>query len=125
MSHPIVHIEFWNNNPDAAAKFYSELFGWKIDRSPMPGDMPGEYVQFSSGEGSVAGAFPEADGEFSQPGEVLVYVGTDDIPGTLKRVEELGGSTVAPEMEIPGIGWFAVFTDTAGNRLALYKAMQP
>ena len=124
MSHPIVHIEFWNKDPDAAAKFYSELFGWTIDRSPMPGDFPGEYVQFSSGEGSLSGAFPQADGDITQPGEVLVYVGADDIPGTLKRVEELGGTVVSPEQEIPGIGWFGIFTDTAGNRVALYKSIQ-
>lgn len=29
--HPIVHIEFSAKDLDASAKFYQELFGWKID----------------------------------------------------------------------------------------------
>ena len=30
-----------------------------------------------------------------------------------------------PKMEIPGTGWFAFFEDPSGNKLALYKTMNP
>ena len=29
--HPIVHIEIASSDPKAAGKFYSDLFGWKIE----------------------------------------------------------------------------------------------
>ena len=51
---------------------------------------------------------------------MLVYVGTDDIEASLAKAESLGGSTIVPKTEIPGQGWFAVFTDPTGNRMALY-----
>ena len=121
-NHPIVHIEFWNSDPEATAKFYSDLFGWEIERSPMPGDVGGEYHQGLTG-GATGVAYPQADGQMYNPGEVLVYVHSDDIAATLAKVESLGGTVVVPNSEIPGVGWFGIFTDPAGNRLALFKGL--
>jgi len=53
---------------------------------------------------------------------LLLYIGTDDIDASLAKVEAHGGKTVLPKTEIPGIGWFAIFTDQTGNRLALFTA---
>lgn len=119
MAHPIVHVEFATKNPTATAEFLKQLFGWSVHTSPMPG---GEYVMFDTHAG-LGGGLPEADGQMYHPGEALVYVGTNDIPGTLAKVEALGGSVVMPEMEIPGNGWFAIFMDASGARFALYKGM--
>ena len=54
-------------------------------------------------------------------GEVLIYVSTDDIDATLARIESLGGKTIQPKTEIPGVGWFARFADPSGNTIALFK----
>ena len=121
-NHPIVHIELWNSDPEATAKFYSELFGWEIDRSPMPEEAGGEYLQGLTG-GDAGVAYPQADGQMANPGDVLVYVQSDDIAATLAKVESLGGTVVVPESEIPGTGWFGIFVDPAGNRLALFKSL--
>ncbi|MBA3318363.1 MAG: VOC family protein, partial [Gemmatimonadales bacterium] len=32
MDHTIVHFEIPADDPERAAKFYRELFGWQIDR---------------------------------------------------------------------------------------------
>jgi predicted enzyme related to lactoylglutathione lyase len=32
---------------------------------------------------------------------------------------------VVPKTEIPGIGWFGVFTDPTGNKVGLYTAQSP
>lgn len=52
-----------------------------------------------------------------------MYVHSDDIAATLAKVESLGGTVVVPESEIPGIGWFGIFMDPAGNLLALFKGL--
>ena len=39
------------------------------------------------------------------------------------KVESLGGEVVAPRTEIPQAGWFGVFKDPTGNRVALYTSM--
>jgi predicted enzyme related to lactoylglutathione lyase len=115
-SHPIVHVEFPATNIDATAAFYAELFGWKVEHHPEM-----DYATFAA-EGGPGGGFPRADGERLNPGDVLVYVGTDDIEASLARAESLGGSTVVPKTEIPHIGWFAVFSDPTGNRVALFTS---
>jgi predicted enzyme related to lactoylglutathione lyase len=116
MSHPIVHVEIPAADQEASGKFYSDLFGWKYQAIPEF-----DYAMFEA-EGGPGGGFPKIDGENVTAGGVLVYVGTDDIEASLSRAESLGGSTIVPKTEIPGQGWFAVFSDPAGNRLALYTS---
>jgi predicted enzyme related to lactoylglutathione lyase len=114
-SHPIVHIEFPAANSAAAGSFYAELFGWRVRQRPELGG----YAYFEA-DGGLGGGFPQVDGQMVTPGNVLVYVGTDDIEATLARAEQLGGSRVVPKTKIPPLGWFAVFADPTGNRVALF-----
>lgn len=114
MANQIVHVEFPAADAEAAGQFYAELFGWKTQSVPEM-----SYVLFHA-DGGPGGGFPTVDGEMVQPGGVLVYVDTDDIEASLARAEALGGTTLVPRTEIPGIGWFAIFTDPTGNRVALY-----
>jgi predicted enzyme related to lactoylglutathione lyase len=114
--HSIVHIELSAADPKAAGKFYKDLFGWKIDA-----DEKLQYVQFTPDD-APGGGFNQV-GENTKAGEVLVYVSTDDIEASLKTAEKLGGKSLMPKTEIPGIGWFAFFSDPTGNKLGLYTAM--
>src|SRR5436305_615621 len=50
-------------------------------------------------------------------GQMLIYVSTADIDATLAQAEALGAKTLTPKTEVPH-GWFAVFADPAGNRIA-------
>ena len=114
--HPIVHVEFSSNNREESGKFFSELFGWNVQQIP---DM--NYATYDTGEGVGGGLNPISD-EYPA-GTVAVYVGTDDIEATLARVEELGGKTMVPKMEIPGVGWVAFFSDPTGNMIGLWTDM--
>jgi predicted enzyme related to lactoylglutathione lyase len=120
-NHPIVHIEIPAKDPAAAGKFYGELFGWKIETDPTY-----NYTQFQA-EGGPGGAFVEVGQEVShvqyKPDSLLVYVSTDDIDAALAKVESLGGKTLLPKTEIPQVGWWGVFTDPTGNRVALFKGL--
>jgi uncharacterized protein len=115
-THSIVHIEFSTQDREASGKFYSDLFGWEIEQSPEM-----NYATFATGEG-VGGGFNPITDRYPA-GTVAVYVGTDDIPGTLARAQSLGAKIVAHEAEIPGMGWFALFQDPSGNMVGLFKAM--
>ncbi len=117
--HPIVHVEIAAVNPKASSQFYADVFGWEINSS-MP-----DYPMFQAG-GGPAGAFTQitygSDPGFYPrlPGQVLIYVQTDDIDASLADVEAHGGKTVLPRSEIQGIGWWGVFADPAGNQIALF-----
>jgi hypothetical protein len=116
MSRPFAHIEIPVKNPQQDSKFYEELFGWKMQHVPPPMD----YTMFETG--NVGGGFPKFD-ESYQAGSVVVYIQSEDIDADLKRIEEKGGKTVMPCMEVKGWGWLAMFTDPSGNRLALWKSV--
>lgn len=114
-ANPIVHLELVAGNPEATGKFYADLFGWQLSVEESS-----NYHMFSA-EPGPGGAFVEEGGPTqNRPGEVIVYVATDDIEGTLRRVEELGGKTSTPKTEIPQMGWFAIFADPDGRRFGLY-----
>ena len=114
--HPIVHIEFSASDREAAGQFYSDLFGWKVTQMPEM-----NYASFESQEGFGGGLNPVS--ENYPAGTVTVYVGTDDIEATLTKAESLGGASVVPKSEIPGIGWFGMFTDPTGNLIGLFTSL--
>jgi predicted enzyme related to lactoylglutathione lyase len=113
-NHPIAHIEIPVMNPNEAGTFYHDVFGWKIETN-----LAHNYVTFEA-EGGLRGGFAgPAEPTYKQE-SLLVYLATDDIDATLATIEAHGGKTEIPKTEIPHIGWWAVFTDPAGNRLGLF-----
>jgi hypothetical protein len=115
-NHPIVHIEFSSRDLPESAGFYTEVFGWKTEPQPEF-----NYATFEAAGGPGGGFNPI--GEQAKAGDVLVYIQTDDIEASLAKVESLGGKVLQPKMEIPGIGWFAIFQDPSENKLGLYTDM--
>ncbi len=113
--HSIVHVEIPANNPADAGKFYSDLFGWNIQV-----DQAFDYHMFQADPGPGGGFVKVGENSTYKTGEVLIYVSTDDIDATLARVESLGGKALVPKTEIPNTGWFGIFADPTGNRIALY-----
>ena len=113
-TYPVNHIEIAASDPNAAAKFYKAVFGWKIEVEESM-----NYVQFAAEEGGIGGAFTEVS-DNNPAGTVLAYVTTDDIEASLAKIEANGGKTLAPKTEIPGFGNFAVFSDATGSTLGLF-----
>ena len=120
---PIVYIEFPAPDPQAAGAFYTEIFGWQVHTDPEV-----EYHMFQA-EGGPGGAFPRVGKALIEEtleykaGEVLTYIASDDIDADLAKVEARGGQIVLPKTEISGIGWFGVFRDPAGNKVALLSSL--
>lgn len=116
-THPIVHVEISANDLQAASRFYAALFSWKIQQMPEM-----NYAMFDFGsEGMGGGLNPVQEG--NPAGTVIVYVDCDDIDFFLAKVESLGGQTVTPKTEIPGMGWFGLFRDPTGNLIGLFTAI--
>ncbi len=118
MSKPIVHVEFQVSDPQKSMKWYNEVFGWDTTY-----DENMSYGMFSTGEGQLGGGFNPPNPQMSMKGTV-VYIGTDDIPGTLAKAEAAGGKTIVPESEIPNMGWFALMSDPDGNVVGVFKSAQ-
>ncbi len=111
----IVHVEIPAANRDKLAKFYADMFDWKFQHMTEPSP----YTTFEAG--NTGGGYPDV-GENAKAGDVLVYVDSDDIEADLKKIERLGGKTVMPKTAVGTMGWFAIFADPTGNKLALWTA---
>jgi len=118
MSNKIMWVELASTDVPASAKFYSDLFGW-----PTVTDEQMDYTMTAFEGDEVGVGFPavnEEQGTFA--GSTLVYVDVADIDATIARAKELGAPILMEKMEIPTVGWMAMFGDPGGNRIA---AMQP
>ena len=121
---PIVHMEIVSENLEATGKFYTDAFGWNVQS-----DNPMNYYMFQTSAGQGGGFVTPSPSTGIYPeyksGQVLLYIGSDDIEADLAKIESLGGKILSPKFEIPETGWMAVFQEPGGSRLALYTPMQP
>jgi predicted enzyme related to lactoylglutathione lyase len=115
--HPIVHIEISAKDREVAGKFYSDVFGWKIQQLPEM-----NYATFEAEGGPGGGLNPV---ENNQPAPIMVYIHTDDIDASMQKIQKSGGKLVRPTDEVPGMGQFAFFSDPTGNILALWRPTMP
>jgi predicted enzyme related to lactoylglutathione lyase len=105
-------------DPEAAAKFYSEIYGWQIREENM-GPI-GVYRLCLRGDENMAGIMKTMPGG-PPVASWLCYIVVDDVEGAVQRAERLGGRVCAPPADIPNIGRFAVLADPAGATFAAFK----
>lgn len=121
------HGDFcWNElastDAEAAKKFYTELFGWKLKESQAAGVA---YSEIIAGGREVGGIYQKTAEQGDAPSSWMAYVAVDDVDASAKRVEELGGKVVMPPTDIPNVGRFCIISDPTGATLSLVKLSAP
>jgi uncharacterized protein len=101
-------------DPDAAQRFYTELFGWRIEG--VEGG-PAPYYGIYRGDSLNGGMMQMPPGQAAPP-HWLVYFGTDDIDGDGEQIASSGGRVVVETMDVPG-GQILVAQDPQGATFAL------
>lgn len=91
-----------------ARAFYGGLFGW------VTSEFDGDYHLIDNGP---AGAITTREEGFTHP---RVYFATDDIDASIKRVNELDGSS-GDVQTVPGVGRIAHCNDDQGTPFSLYE----
>ena len=130
---PVVHFEMPAEDRARMRKFYETVFGWKTQQL---GAEMGNYVLATTAE-------TDAKGMVQSPGQVnggffdkmgpdsltRVAIAVPDIRAALKQIEAAGGTALGgmqkpgePD-EIPGVGLYALFIDTEGNRNSLLQPL--
>jgi predicted enzyme related to lactoylglutathione lyase len=72
------------------------------------------YTEFHLGDNAIAGMMPTPESTpESVPSNWLVYFAVADCDASVAKIESLGGSIVAPAMDLP-VGRFAVASDLGG-----------
>lgn len=108
--------ELMTSDPAAAARFYGDLFGWTVASMPMP---DGEYRVVKVGDAPVGGMMALPPDAGPMPPAWSCYVTVADVDATLARCASLGGKTLVPPMDVPGVGRMAVLQDPQGAVLSV------
>jgi len=107
----VVHFEINADDPERAAKFYQEIFGWKIKKWEGPID----YWLVTTGSEGQPGI---NGGIMKRMNPQASTYNTVDVPSVdefSKKITEHGGKVVVPKTAVPGVGYVAYCADTEGN----------
>jgi uncharacterized protein len=113
----------WNEcvTPDvkAATEFYAEVLGMGSEEMDM--GEAGTYTLLTNAAGKqIGGAMnPPMEGV---PPHWNIYFNVEDVDAGAARAEELGGKTVAPAFDVPGVGRMAMLADAQGATFWLMAA---
>ncbi len=102
-----------------AKKFYESLLGLPIHESEI-----GEVLHGFWGhtENSVGGAIVLGESEPSKTGTLVYFDGGEDLNNYINKINDLGGEVLQEKTLIAEeIGYYAIFIDTEGNRLAFWS----
>jgi predicted enzyme related to lactoylglutathione lyase len=112
MGAPVVHFEIGCRDLAKTEHFFSELFGWKTQRSELSANIDTASSQGVQGHMTALGHEPQH--------YTIFYVEVDDLKACLDKVASLGGKTLVPPVKIP-TGTFAWFADPEGNTIGLLQ----
>ena len=118
----VIHFEIQADDPERAAAFYKNVFGWSINKW----DGPMDYWMIMTGPKETPGI---DGGLYKRPKptktkDVIAFICTVDVPDVdayVKKVEKQGGTIIQSKNAIPGVGWFAQCQDTEGNVFGLIQ----
>jgi len=110
----ICYLEIPANRAEDSARFYSDIFGWKV-RERGDGNLAFDDT------GAVSGTWVR-ESDRTPDERTRTYIMADNITETLEQIEKRGGTILIPRTEIgPNMGAFAVFADPVGNEFGLYE----
>jgi predicted enzyme related to lactoylglutathione lyase len=116
-------IDTTQPDPEAAAAFYGDLFGWELE-DVMPPDSPVKYFMARLPGGDVGAVGGQAPGTPPQPATWNTYVWVEDADETAAKVRAAGGAVVVEPMDVFDAGRMAVFGDPEGAAFAVWQAKQ-
>ena len=121
--HSVSWADLQTRDQAAAARFYSDLFGWKmVEGESMQPASPGDYYHIVNGRDFIGGVPPPRDGENQAPPHWLIYVEVADCRASAQKAVSLGARVYVQPMEIGKEGVISVLADPQGAVFALHQS---
>ena len=118
-----MHFEIHASDPEKLAKFYADVFGWKIQHMPQ---FDYWLIDSGGGEPGINGGLLRRRGPApATDAPVNAYVcslGIESVDASLDKALKAGATVALPKMAIPGVGYQAYIKDPDGNILGLHQA---
>lgn len=103
-----------------AVSFYQAILDINIEETEMDGVKMGLFPH--AGEGVFVQLVNGSDYKTSTDGTMVYLNGGDDLQKVADKIEANGGKIIVPKTEIgPEMGFFAIFSDSEGNKLGLHS----
>ncbi|MFX1438292.1 MAG: VOC family protein [Promethearchaeota archaeon] len=113
----INHFEINADDPKRAKIFYEKVFKWKIEKWEGPLD----YWIITAGDEDEVGINGGLQKREHKDDKITNYIGVDSVNNLVKKIKENGGKILREKSPIPGVGYYAFFEDTEGNRLGIME----
>ncbi|MBB3676915.1 VOC family protein [Modestobacter versicolor] len=110
-------VDLGTPEPDAARAFYATVLDWTYD---VGGPESYGYTMCLRNGRKAAGMGPQQDPD--DPPRWTTYFAADDVDTVAARVTEVGGSLLAPPMDVGPAGRMAMAADPQGNPFGLWQA---
>lgn len=123
----VVHFEIPFDDQARAQKFYSDVFGWQINKF---GDMDywmamtcqcDEKSMMPKELGVINGGMLKRDETGQNP---VLVIDVDSIESHLKKIENAGGKVVMPPMKVGDFGLYARIADTEKNIIGVWQTIK-
>lgn len=109
-------VDLGSPDPDAAADFYSGLFGWTVTDQ---GSEAGNYRLCSLHGKTVAGLGHQQ--QVSVPPYWTTYVSVSDATAAARTVAAAGGEVLLEPIDVMSLGRMAVFADPTGAPFSVWQ----
>ena len=125
----IVHFEIHAEEPERAAEFYRNAFGWTIEKWEG-GGAPIEYWSVITGpketkdQGVNGGLLKRPKSLAEEVCGSNAFVCTmlvEDYDATAAKILAAGGKEAMPKFALTGMAWQGYFIDTEGNTFGIHQ----
>ncbi len=119
----VVHFEIPADDLPRAQKFYTSVFGWKMESVPemeyiLIGTTPADEKGMPMEPGGINGGMMKRQSPLNSP---VITIDVQNIDEAMKKVKKMGGKTVREKMQVENMGYAAYFKDTEGNIIGLWQ----
>jgi len=122
----VTHFEIPFDDQARAQKFYSEVFGWEINKFPdmdywLAATCKCDKNMMPTEPGAINGGLLKRDETGKNP---LIVVDVPNMEEHLKKIEAAGGKIVMPTVPVGDFGLYSRVSDTEGNVIGVWQLLK-
>ena len=114
-------VELATTDQNAAKTFYTSLFGWAVEDSPM--GPSAFYSMFKLSGRNTGAAYTLSQDQRAQgvPPNWMIYVAVENADQSVAKAAQAGGTVHAPAFDVMDFGRMAVLQDPTGGVFSLWQ----
>ena len=118
-------IELTTTDEAQAAKFYGDVFGWKVSNGKGGPAGPDDYGHIENNGAMIGGISPASMRDPNAPPNWMIYVEGADTAAATEMARSLGATVCMGPMDIGENGTISVLQDPQGAYFALHQSPAP